>query len=64
MTAAHADAYDVQARGGCNPLAVATSKTAVLTVGTCKGDFNLDGVFNASDTQNIVNALLAGQACP
>lgn len=64
VTSVHTDAYDVQVRGGCNPLAIATSKTAVLTLGTCKGDFNNGAAFNAADIQIIVNALLAGQTCP
>lgn len=64
VTSANAGSYDVQIRGGCNPTAVATSKAAVLTVGICRGDFNLDAAFDGMDVQDFVNALLAGETCP
>jgi FG-GAP-like repeat/FG-GAP repeat/Immunoglobulin I-set domain len=63
-TTAEAGVYDVRIIGGCNSGQFSRAAALCVMAAVCKGDFNNDGLFSASDIQGIVNALLAGQTCP
>ncbi len=61
VSEASAGSYDVQVRGGCNPTGVATSRAAILTVGSdCPADFNGDGSTDFFDYLDFVDAFSIG----